>query len=150
MSNPVQPRHLELFYEGHDRVRVVKAIGSYRQSFVVDYAEVEDQISKLHTARMSEATAMFNLPWSLDEELPRLLPWAVHLPDSERATMLKELAEALTASPATWAQCLVEWQRTAEVYADPALRRLLVDRDQAMQYRDITTLDALDTEENQS
>lgn len=71
---------------------------------------------------------MFNLPWSMDEELPRLLPWAVHLPDTERAVMLKELAEAVAESPASWAQCLLEWQRTAEVWADPALRRSLIDR----------------------
>ena len=148
MANPQQPRRLELVYEGHDRVRVVKAIGTYRQSFVVDYAQVEDQMSKLHTARMSEAADMFNLPWSMEEELPRLLPWAVHLPDDERVVMLKELATALAESPASWAQCLLEWQRTAEVYADPALRRSLVDRDQAMQYRDVTTLDAIDEENN--
>jgi hypothetical protein len=124
---------LELIYEGKDRVRVAKVTtfptGSFtRQSFVVSYDEVEDQISKLHTARMSEAAAMFHLPWSINEELPRLLPWAVHLPDDERVEMLRELAEALENSPATWVQCLLEWQRTAEVYADPALRSSLVDR----------------------
>lgn len=124
---------LELVYEGHDRVRVVRvtayASGSIsRHSYVVGYDAVEDQMSKLHTARMSEATKMFNLPWSFEEELPRLLPWAVHLPDSERTLMLRELAEALENSPASWAQCLLEWERTAEVYADPALRRSLVDR----------------------
>lgn len=123
----------ELIYEGNDRVRVAKTVtrpnGTYsRQSFVVGYDEVEDQMSKLHTARMAESAAMFNLPWSMDEELPRLLPWATHLPDSERALMLRELATALAESPASWAQCLLEWERTAEVYADPALRRSLVDR----------------------
>lgn len=142
---------LELVYEGHDRVRIVKVTtyptGSFaRQSFVVGYDEVEGQVAKLHTARMAEATAMFNLPWSMDEELPRLLPWAVHLPDAERVVMLKELAEAVADSPANWARCLIEWQRTAEVYADPALRRTLVERDQAMQYRDIETLDVIDKE----
>lgn len=124
---------LELVYEGNDRVRVVKsttyASGSFeRHSFTVGYDEVEDQMAKLHTARMTEAAKLFNLPWSFEEELPRLLPWAVHLPDSERALMLRELATAVAESPASWAQCLLEWERTAEVYADPALRRSLVDR----------------------
>ena len=116
-------------YAGHDVVEVALSGGGVaRQSSTMTYEAFEDQVSKVHTQRMTEATNMFNLPWSMDEELPRLLPWAVHLPDTERAVMLKELAEAVAASPASWAQCLLEWQRTAEVYADPAMRRSLVDR----------------------
>lgn len=116
-------------YAGHDVVEVALSGGGIaRHSSTMTYEAFEDQVSKVHTMRMTEATNMFNLPWSMDEELPRLLPWAVHLPDTERAVMLKELAEAVAESPASWAQCLLEWQRTAEVWADPALRRSLIDR----------------------
>ena len=116
-------------YAGHDVVEVTLSGGGIaRHSSTMTYEAFEDQVSKVHTQRMTEATNMFNLPWSMDEELPRLLPWAVHLPDTERAVMLKELAEAVAESPASWAQCLLEWQRTAEVWADPALRRSLIDR----------------------
>ena len=88
---------------------------------------------------------MFNLPEGFAKELPRVLPWAVHLPEDEQQEMLAELGIIDGLQLPRWAQRLIEWQRTAEVWADPALRARLAERGEALQYRDIETLDALDT-----
>jgi hypothetical protein len=116
-------------YSGKDLVQVeMGSAGQFSRVITMAYDEFRTQVDKVETDRTAEAAKIFHLPWSIEEELPRLLPWASAMPAHEQKAMLRELADAIRQSPEAWAQCLLEWQRTAEVYADPELRRQLVER----------------------
>lgn len=62
--------------------------------------------------------------------LPTVMPWMRFLPDEAVEEMIGELAETILAAAAVnnlapISQLLVEWQHTAEIYADPKLYAIL-------------------------
>ena len=62
----------------------------------------------------------------LHQALPDAVPWMTFLPDRDVDTFVRELVEVLRGAAAIdnlapVAVLLVQWQHTAEVYADPTL-----------------------------
>jgi hypothetical protein len=71
-------------------------------------------------------------PDFIHEVLPTALPWIRHLPADGVEVMAKEFVETAEAATslgnlASVRQLLIEWQHTAEVYADPELLRILTE-----------------------
>jgi hypothetical protein len=69
-------------------------------------------------------------PDFIRDVLPTALPWVRHLPRDAVEMMAQEFVEMAEASAsinnlASVRQLLIEWQHTAEVYADPELLRIL-------------------------
>lgn len=62
--------------------------------------------------------------------LPKVFAWARYLPEPDVALFVEDLIETLRAAdgldnPAPLVQVITEWRHTAEVHADPELRKLL-------------------------
>src|SRR4051812_44606148 len=91
------------------------------------------KISKLFVELMQTDSRVRDL---VTDVIPREFPWVRFLPKKEVQAFVVDLVQVLDASeslgnPAPVAQVIIEWQHTAEVYADPkvlaALRQPIED-----------------------
>ncbi|GAA4717404.1 hypothetical protein [Promicromonospora umidemergens] len=122
--------------ETADRLRTSRAVRLRRRGagdlvlMSADRADAEHEVIEL-VARLLVTIAQSQRA-SLADLLPGALPWMRFLPHADAETMTAEFIDAAEAAAAlgnTAAinRLVVEWRHTAEVHADPDLRRALAD-----------------------